>query len=267
MTENFCVYALRTGIISAGDDIMQAILASAEGTCGIEDGDIIVIAESALASAEGAIVYLEDVTPSAGAEGLAAEYRMDPRVVEVVLGQSDEIIGGIPGFLLCLRGGTLLPNAGTDGSNAPPGALVLLPDDPDGSAASIREAILRATGKTVGILVADSRTHAMRLGCSGVAIGCAGFGAVEDDVGRTDLFGRTLEVTKRAIGDNLASAAELVMGEADECVPAALIRGTKIPMTEEQGIETIDAAECLFMGAALNADPARRKGKTDPDTL
>ncbi|MBT8507511.1 F420-dependent oxidoreductase [Methanomicrobiaceae archaeon CYW5] len=267
MTDNFCVYGLTTGIITAGDDITQAILTSAETACGIEDGDIIVIAESALASAEGAIVYLDDVTPSAEAERLAEEYRMDPRVVEVVIGQSDAIIGGIPGFLLCLRGGTLLPNAGTDGSNAPPGALVCLPDDPDQSAATIRERIRRETGRTVGVLIADSRTHAMRLGCGGVAIGCAGFGAVEDDVGRNDLFGRTLEVTKRAIGDNLASAAELVMGEADECVPAALIRGTNIPMTEERGVETIDAAECLFMGAALHADPSRLKGKPDTDTL
>ncbi len=267
MTENFCVYGLQTGIITPGENITEILIASAEETCGIEDGDIIVIAESALASAEGAIIHLRDITPSAEAERLAAQYGMDPRVVEVVLGQSDSIIGGIPGFLLCMRGGTLLPNAGTDGSNAPPGALVCLPENPDESAASIREQIRQATGKTVGILVADSRTHAMRLGCSGVAIGCAGFGAVVDDVGRSDLFGRSLEVTKRALGDNLASAAELVMGEADECIPAALIRGTKIPMTEEAGIETIDAAECLFMGAALNTDPARLKGKTDPDTL
>jgi coenzyme F420-0:L-glutamate ligase/coenzyme F420-1:gamma-L-glutamate ligase len=267
MTENFCVYGLKTGIIGPGEDITQCLLASADRTCGIEDGDIIVIAESALASAEGAIIHLEDVTPSGEAELLASRYQMDPRVAEVVLGQSDSIIGGIPGFLLCLRAGTLLPNAGTDGSNAPPGALVCLPENPDHSAASIRERIREATGKTVGILIADSRTHAMRLGCSGVAIGCAGFGAVVDDVGRTDLFGRTLEVTKRALGDNLASAAELVMGEADECVPAAVIRGTNIPMTEDQGIETIDATECLFMGAALNTDPARLKGKTNTDSL
>jgi len=267
MTENFCVYGLKTGILAPGDDITEAILASAHQVCGIEDGDIIVIAESALASAEGAIIHLADVTPSAEATKLAADYRMDPRVVEVVLGQSDSIVGGIPGFLLCMRGGTLLPNAGTDGSNAPPGALVCLPENPDRSAVFIREKIRQATGNTVGVLIVDSRTHAMRLGCSGVAIGCAGFGAVVNDVGRNDLFGRTLEVTKRALGDNLASAAELVMGEADECIPAALIRGTNIPMTEETGIETIDAAECLFMGAALNADPSRLKGKPDTDSL
>jgi len=88
----------------------------------------------------------------------------------------------------------------------------------------------------------------MRLGCSGVAIGSAGITSVIDDRGRSDLFGRKLEVTKRAVADNIASAAELVMGEADECIPAAIIRGLGMPIGDQIGIETIDAEECLFMG-------------------
>ncbi|MCK7490346.1 MAG: coenzyme F420-0:L-glutamate ligase [Anaerotruncus sp.] len=100
----------------------------------------------------------------------------------------------------------------------------------------------------MGVIIADSRTHAMRLGCSGVAIGCAGITAVIDDRGRSDLFGRKLEVTKRAVADNIASAAELVMGEADECTPAAIIRGLGMPIGDQIGIETIAAEECLFMG-------------------
>ena len=89
----------------------------------------------------------------------------------------------------------------------------------------------------------------MRLGCSGVAIGSAGITAVIDDRGRSDLFGRKLEVTKRAVADNIASAAELVMGEADECIPAAVIRGLGMPIDDQTGIESIAAEECLFMGA------------------
>jgi F420-0:gamma-glutamyl ligase len=88
----------------------------------------------------------------------------------------------------------------------------------------------------------------MRLGCSGVAIGSAGITSVIDDRGRSDLFGRKLEVTKRAVADNIASAAELVMGEADECIPAAIIRGLGMSIGDQIGIETIDAKECLFMG-------------------
>ena len=100
----------------------------------------------------------------------------------------------------------------------------------------------------VGVIIADSRTHAMRLGCSGVAIGCAGIPSVIDDRGRSDLFGRKLEVTKRAVADNIASAAEIVMGEADECTPAAVIRGIGLPVGDLSGVESIAADECLFMG-------------------
>ena len=103
---------------------------------------------------------------------LAREYQMDPRLVEVVLQESDRVVGGIPGFLLCMKNGTLLPNAGIDASNAPAGSVVLLPTDPDATAARIRAGIAERTGADVGVII-DSRTHAMRLGCCGVAIGCA----------------------------------------------------------------------------------------------
>jgi F420-0:gamma-glutamyl ligase len=106
----------------------------------------------------------------------------------------------------------------------------------------------------IGVIIADSRTHAMRLGCSGVAIGCAGIPSVIDDRGRSDLFGRKLEVTKRAVADNIASAAELVMGEADECIPAAIIRGLGLRIGDQTGVESIDADECLFMGVLKNRE-------------
>ena len=173
---------------------------------------------------------------------------MDPRIAEVVLNESDSIVGGIPGFLLCMKEGTLLPNAGVDASNAPPGSVVPLPADPNASARRIQDEISRKCHAEIGIIVADSRTHAMRLGCSGVAIGCAGITSVIDDRGRCDLFGRRLEVTKRAVADNIASAAELVMGEADECTPAAIIRGLGMPIGNQIGVDSIAAEECLFMG-------------------
>jgi F420-0:gamma-glutamyl ligase len=105
----------------------------------------------------------------------------------------------------------------------------------------------------------------MRLGCSGVAIGVAGITAVVDERGRRDLFGKELHVTQRAVADNLASAAEIVMGEADESMPAAIVRGLGIPIVDETGIAAIEASKCLFMGVALHADPAvlDREGKSD----
>jgi coenzyme F420-0:L-glutamate ligase/coenzyme F420-1:gamma-L-glutamate ligase len=256
MNASFSVIGLPTGIIRCGDSIAQLVMMAAGNACGgFKDGDILVLAETAVATAEGNVVRLSEVRPSVRAEELAARYRIDPATAEVVLRESDSIVGGIPGFLLCMKGGTLLPNAGVDASNAPPGCVTPLPADPNGSALRIRDAIMKATGARIGVVIADSRTHAMRLGCSGVAIGCAGFTAVIDDRGRSDLFGRKLEVTKRAVADNIASAAELVMGEADECTPAAIIRGIGLPLDDSLGIDTIAAEECLFMGVlARNRD-------------
>jgi len=263
---SFCVYGLSTGIIKEGDDLVSIILEKCVSAYigELQDRDIIVIAESALATAEGAVVDLSTVAPSTEAIKFAEQYSIDPRIAEVTIRESDTIVGGIPGFLLCMKNGTLLPNAGIDGSNAPPGKVVLLPKDADTSAENIRIEVLRRTKKNIGVIIADSRTHAMRLGCSGVAIGCSGIPGVIDERGRVDLFGRTLEVTERAVGDCIASACELVMGECDECTPVALVRGFEFEITEEKGVKGIDASECLFMGAALHADPSlfNRENKT-----
>jgi coenzyme F420-0:L-glutamate ligase/coenzyme F420-1:gamma-L-glutamate ligase len=250
MNSSFEVFGLSTGLITPGDLLTGRVVTAARHTCGgFCDGDILVLAETAVATAEGNVIQLSSIIPSSRAHELAARYQMDPRIVEVVLSESDSIAGGIPGFLLCMKAGTLLPNAGVDASNAPLGCVTPLPKNPDKSALTIKHAIEIQTGAKIGVIIADSRTHAMRLGCSGVAIGSAGITAVIDDRGRNDLFGRKLEVTKRAVADNIASAAELVMGEADECTPAAIIRGLGIPIGDQIGIESIAADECLFMGA------------------
>jgi coenzyme F420-0:L-glutamate ligase len=253
MNAEFQVRGVSTGIIRPGEDIVSVFIEALSRTNDtILEGDIIVIAESALATSENRLINLEKVTPSTNALALAKEYGMDPREVEVVIQESDSIVGGISGFLLCMKKGTLLPNAGVDASNAPPGYLVPLPCDPDASADRIRREILNQCGVKTGVIVADSRTHAMRVGCSGVAIGCAGMPSVLDDRGRSDLFGRTLVVTKRALADNIATAAELVMGEADECIPIVIVRGLGIPLSDEVGIEAIAAEDCLFMGTLRN---------------
>lgn len=250
MNSSFEVFGLSTGIIRSGDPIAERVIEAAEKACGgFLEGDVLVLAETAVATSEGNVIRLDTITPSPRAQEMAERYRLDPRTAEVVIRESDEVVGGIPGFLLCMKGGTLLPNAGVDASNAPPGCVTPLPADPDQSALSIKAVIEERAGVRIGVIVADSRTHAMRLGCSGVAIGSAGIPSVIDDRGRNDLFGRELEVTKRAVADNIASAAELVMGEADECTPAAIIRGLGLPMGDHLGVETIDATECLFMGA------------------
>jgi coenzyme F420-0:L-glutamate ligase len=251
VTAAFSVHALGTRVLVPGDDLAGVLLdAVARTDAGaFRDGDVVVVAETAVATVEGSVIALDSVEPSAEAAALGARYSLDPRVAQVVLDESDRVVGGIDGFLLCLKNGTLLPNAGVDASNAPPGHVTPLPRDPDGSASRLRAELERRAGVRLGVVVADSRTHAMRLGCSGVAIGCAGIRAVVDERGRTDLYGRVLEVTKRAVADNIVSAAELVMGEADEAVPAALVRGLDLPIGDWAGVEGIAADECLFMGA------------------
>ena len=249
MNNSFAVFGLRTGLIRSGDSVADCMIEAAQRACGgFNDGDILVLAETAVATAEGNIIPLSTITPSAWAEKLAAQYQMDPRVVEVVLHETDSVVGGISGFLMCMKHGTLLPNAGVDASNAPLGCVTPLPENPDRSAFAIKKAIETHCNVRIGVVIADSRTHAMRRGCCGVAIGCAGITAVIDDRGRSDLFGRKLEVTKRAVADNITSAAELVMGEADESTPGAVIRGLGMPIGDQTGIETISADECLFMG-------------------
>lgn len=250
MNGSFEVFGLSTGIIRSGDSLAERVIAAAKVTCGgIRNGDILVLAETAVATSEGNVIRLSEITPSAQAQRLAEKYQMDPATAEIVLRESDSVVGGIPHFLLCMKGGTLLPNAGVDASNAPPGCVTPLPADPDESARRIKRAVDQATGAQIGVIIADSRTHAMRSGSSGVAIGCAGIPSVIDDRGRSDLFGRKLEVTKRAVADNIASAAELVMGEADECAPAAIIRGIGLSVSDDYiGVESIAADKCLFMG-------------------
>ncbi|OPY37203.1 MAG: Coenzyme F420:L-glutamate ligase [Methanoregula sp. PtaU1.Bin051] len=251
MNISFSVFGLKTGLIRDGDDLPGRLVAAANASpsAGIRDGDVFVLAESMVATVEGRVVSLDTIIPSERAEEYAARYDMDPKTAEVVLQESDEVVGGIPHFLLCMKGGTLLPNAGVDGSNAPKDCLVPLPKDPDASALRLRRDLEQLSGKKVAVIIADSRTHAMRSGCSGVAIGCAGIASVIDDRGRSDLFGNVLEVTKRAVADNIASAAELMMGEADEGVPAAIVRGLGLPIRDDAvGVESIGASECLFMG-------------------
>ncbi len=174
MNSSFEVFGLTTGIIRSGDPIAERVLAAAERTCGgFEEGDILVLAETAVATSEGNVIDLSSVTPSPRAEELGEKYRIDPRTAEVVLQESDSIVGGIPGFLLCMKGGTLLPNAGVDASNAPPGCVTPLPADPDQSAVGVRAAIESRAGVRIGVIIADSRTHAMR---SRVQRSCHRFG-------------------------------------------------------------------------------------------
>ncbi len=241
---------IRTPLIKPDDNISRVLIEAMKAN-GIrpQDNDIIVLAESAVATAEGRIVDLETVTPSKKAVQLSRLYDTDPRKMELIIRESDEILGGIPGVVVTITKGVLSPSAGIDNSNAPEGHVVLLPEDPKKSAVKIREKLMAEYGCNIAVIIGDSRTQPLRLGCVGIALGCAGIEPVEDVRGKTDLFGKPLLITRRATADNLVSAAEIIMGEADESIPAVLIRDAPaIFVSGSVDIPTISREGCLYFG-------------------
>ncbi len=243
-------FGIKTPVIREGDDV-AGVLAKAMENAGIvpQDNDIIVIAESVVATAEGRVVRLSEVVPSAEAIEMSETYDTDPCKMELILRESDEILGGIPGVVVTITKGVLSPSAGIDSSNVPEGCVSLLPEDPKKSAALIREKLVAEYGCNIAVIVGDSRTQPLRLGCVGIALGCAGIEPVEDARGKCDLFGKSLTITRCATADNLVSAAQLVMGEADEGIPAVLVRDANVRFTDgNMDIPQIPREECLYFG-------------------
>ncbi len=256
------VLGIKTEIVKVGEDLVAAIeKGMKEAGLALHDGDILVVSESTVATSEGRVVNLDSVQPGDLARALAARYEKDPREMELILQESDEIIGGIPGVILTLNKGFLYPNAGIDHSNAPPGTVVLFPENPQRSAAEIRRRIAR--GKRIGVIIGDSRTHPLRLGCVGVALACEGLEPVEDARGQKDLFGRRLLITRKAVADNLVSAAQVIMGEGDEGIPAVIIRGAPVRVQEVScEITRIAPEECMYIGS-LRSGPRPYTGGYD----
>ena len=223
-------------VIKAGDNLAELICQAAEkqGTP-IQDGDIIVVSHIIVSRAEGRVVDLNKVEPSPFAAQLAKELNKDPRLVEVILRESRGIIRMGDGKLITkTKYGFICANSGVDKSNVPgQNNVALLPKKPDDSAQKIREEIKRITGRDVAVIISDTHGRPLREGEINIAIGVAGIKPIRDRRGEKDLFGYTLRVKRTAIADELASAAELVMGQANEGIPAAIIRGYRYPRSEE----------------------------------
>lgn len=191
----------------------------------VEAGDIFVVAQKIVSKSEGAIVSLADVVPSEFAERWAAEYRKDPKVIEVVLRETRRLVRMDRGILIAeTRHGFVCANAGVDASNVPPGYVTVLPRDPDASAARIRETLTAIFGCPVATIVSDTFGRPWREGVVNVALGVAGLQPLLDCRGRRDQYGRQLQTTVIAVADELASAAELVTGKIGRS-PVAVIRG------------------------------------------
>jgi coenzyme F420-0:L-glutamate ligase/coenzyme F420-1:gamma-L-glutamate ligase len=213
--------------VEAGDDLV-ALLADAAGRAGgIEDGDVVVVAQKAVSKAEGRVVDLDGVKASPFAEAVAAGH--DPRHVEVILREAARVVRIRPPLVIAeTRNGFVCASAGVDASNAPEaGRLVLLPLDPDASAARLRDGLRERTGREVGVIVSDSFGRPWRHGTTDVAIGAAGITPLLDLRGTRDPVGYELRTTTIAVADEIAGAAELVMGKTAG-IPAAVVRGLDV---------------------------------------
>ncbi|HEX8074669.1 MAG TPA: coenzyme F420-0:L-glutamate ligase [Thermoleophilaceae bacterium] len=209
--------------VRPGDDL-GALLAAAAPE-GMRNGDVLCVAHKAVSKAEGRVRRLDEVEPGERARELAAAQDKDPRLVQVVLDESAEVLRAERGVIVCVTPhGYVCANAGVDASNAPAGHVVLLPFDPDASARLLRARIAELTGARPGVIVTDSFGRAWRVGQTDVAIGAAGVVAVDDWSGRTDAEGRELRATAIAVADSLAAAADLARAK-DSGQAAVLIRG------------------------------------------
>src|SRR5436305_7300057 len=219
--------------VQPGDDL-GALLAHAAPD-DLADGDVIAVAHKVVSKAEGRLRRLSDVEPGERARQIAAEQQKAPRLVQVVLDESEEVLRAERGVMVCVtRHGFVCANAGVDASNAPDGQVVLLPLDPDASARALRARIAEVRGVRPALVVSDSFGRAWRNGQTDVALGAAGLVPIDDWRGRTDSHGRELRATAIAVADSLAGAADLARAK-DSREPAVLVRGLDRLVTEDDG--------------------------------
>ena len=220
-------------LIHSGDDLCTIIIESVHSNkFQWSDGDILVIAQKIVSKSEGRLVNLKQIQPSKRSIELASKIEKDPRLVELILSESKKVIRFKKGLIVVQNHqGVILANAGIDHSNVEQDdekeQVLLLPKNPDVSAEKIHKNLLARTGFHLGVIINDSIGRAWRNGTIGTAIGVAGLPAILDLKGRDDLFGNPLQVSEQAIADELASAASLIQGQADEALPVVLIKGFK----------------------------------------
>jgi coenzyme F420-0:L-glutamate ligase / coenzyme F420-1:gamma-L-glutamate ligase len=227
-------------LIHQGDSLVEIVLGSlAKSNIMLEDQDILVFAQKIISKAEGRTVDLVSVTPSQRAIEVGQQIEKDPRLVELILRESREVLRTRPGTIVVEHQlGFVCANAGIDHSNVAGAGdsseewVLLLPENPDRSAAELREGIQSDTGKQIGVMIIDSHGRAWRNGTVGVAIGLAGMPGLEDLRGQSDLFDFKLRITQVGVGDELAAAASLVMGQAAEGTPVVHVRGFPYPLRD-----------------------------------
>lgn len=221
--------------IEPGDDLANIVTdAVTRNAVALEDGDVVVLAQKIVSKSEDRYVDLSTIEPSFEAKRLAGICGKDPRLVELILAESVTVLRCVPGVIIVRhRLGLVLANAGIDQSNLPGnaagGRALLLPLDPDASARRLQQTLVERSGRQCGVAIIDSLGRAWRNGTTGICIGASGLRTLSDMRGAQDLYGRSLQSTIVGTGDELAAAASLVMGQADEGTPIVLVKGLAMP--------------------------------------
>lgn len=214
-------------IIDGDSDISQIIKEAIEKQgCNLNHGDIILIAETLISKAEENFIKLDELNPSDEAIELANQSGKDPKIVQAILDESNEVVRVGPNFIITeTKHGFVCANAGIDESNVGDGLATPMPKNADESAAEIRKFLEKEFGEEIAVVITDTQGRAFRFGAIGTAIGCSGISPIWKRVGEKDLYGRELETTEIATCDELSAAASLIMGQADEGLPVVIIRG------------------------------------------
>lgn len=239
--EKLSMYPIKLPVIKDGMDIGDLLIEGIkEIGLSIENGDIIVVAHTAVSKSEGRIRLLDDIKPTSKAINIANKKNDDPRFIQAILDETEEVIIEYPPiFLVKAKCGNICINAGVDRSNIEDGAVILLPRDPDLSARKIGEQIFEMENKKIGVIISDTNGRPFRKGQVGFAIGVYNIDPIRDWRGRKDMFGRMLRVSEEAIVDELAALANILMGEGDWMTPAVLIKGLSLINEDSMGIKTI----------------------------
>lgn len=245
------IFSIKMPIVKKGDQLLEIFIKTLrEQKLSLEEKDILIISEKIVAVSQKRVRKLDDVTKiSDKAKKLASKYEMDERIVELILREATMILGGLKHVLLAKVNDFLIANAGIDQSNAGHGKVVLLPENPKEVVWEYWKKLREEFNLTnLGVIISDSRVQPLRKGTIGIALATAGFEPIEDVRGKPDLFGRELEITLRAIADDLASAAQFVIGETNSQTPIAVVRGAEVDFTENPKLETeMPPEEDLYM--------------------
>ena len=245
------LFPVKTRVVKVGDDLVELIVESLKAqNLHLENNDVLAITSKIVSYSEGRIARLGEVKPSEDARRLAEKHCLTPEFAELILREADRLYGGVDKAVLTFKNGLMTPNAGIDNKNTSDDYAVLWPSNPEKSAKEIREGIKHETGKSVAVMIVDSGLVPLRKGTNGLALAVAGFKPIRDSIGKKDLFGKRITITRQAVADDLASAAHLLMGEATEQTPVVLIKEAPVDFDDEvhgAAEMMMPFDQCIFM--------------------